>query len=273
MNFQQKLNKIIIKNNSLLCIGLDPDLSKIPEHLKKEADPIFTFNKAIIDNTSDLVCAYKPNIAYYEAEGIEGMKSLKQTLKYATQKYPAIPFICDAKRGDISSTSKQYAKALFDYYGFDAATVNPYLGLDAVESFLDYKDKGIIILCRTSNPSASDFQDFIIKNEPLYVHIAKKIVEWDKKYQNCLMVVGATWPEELGKIRNIASDMFFLVPGIGTQGGDLEKTLRMGLNKNKSGLIINVGRAIIYAGKNKDFAQKAREKTIELKTNINMYRK
>ena len=265
MNFIQKLEKAIRKNNSLLCVGLDSDLEKLPKTFLKKNDPVFEFNKFIIDQTSDLVCAYKPQIAYYEAKGIEGLKSLKRTVEYINKKYPYIPIICDAKRADIGSTSQQYAKSLFDYFSFDAITVNPYLGFDAIEPFLNYKNKGIIILCRTSNPGASDFQDLKINKTPLYIEVAKKVVTWNKTYGNCLMVVGATWPQQLKKVRALAKDMFFLIPGIGVQGGSLEKTLEAGLTKNKSGLIINSSRGII-------FSENPRTAALQLRNNINKYR-
>lgn len=272
MTFNDKLNKIIGKNNSLLCIGLDTDIKKIPQHLLAQEDPIFTFNKAIIDSTFDLVCAYKPNMAFYEAMGIDGLKSLKKTIKYLADKYPQIPTICDGKRGDIGSTSEKYAKSTFEYYGFDSITVNPYLGTDGIEPFLKYSDKGIIILCRTSNPGSVDFQDLNVKGKKLYQKVAEKIIQWDKSYHNCLMVIGATWPEELKQIRKMTSGMFFLVPGIGAQGGDTQKIMEYGLNNKKSGLIINVSRAIIYASKEKDFEKTVREKALEFNRKINKYR-
>lgn len=272
MKFQQRLDKVINKNNSLLCIGLDPDLKKIPSHLLKQQDPIFEFNKAIIDSTHDLVCAYKPNIAYYSALGLNGLKSLQETIKYIHNEYSGVPVILDAKRADIGNTSEKYALELFGIFGADAVTVNPYLGFDSIEPFLKYKDKGIIILCRTSNPGASDFQDLKIENESLYIKVARKIVEWDRKYENCLMVVGATWPHELSAVRAITPNMFFLIPGIGTQGGDLSKTLQTGLRKDKSGLIINLSRGIIYAGNDKEFAGASRAKALIIKEDINKYR-
>lgn len=272
MKFNEKVENIIKKNNSLLCIGLDTDLNKVPQHLLTEEDPMFAFNKAVIDSTFDLVCAYKPNMAFYESEGIDGLKSLKKTIQYLTNKYPDIPTICDGKRGDIGSTSEKYAKAAFDYFGFDSLTVNPYLGSDGVEPFLSHEDKGVIILCRTSNPGSVDFQNLEVNGEKVYKKVAKKIIEWNSKHHNCLMVIGATWPEELGEIRKITDEMFFLVPGVGTQGGDTEKILTYGLNSKKSGLIINVSRAIIYASKGKDFKEAIREKTIEFNNEINKYR-
>lgn len=292
MNFQQKLENLIQKNNSLLCIGLDTDINKIPKHLLEKEDSVFEFNKTIIDKTHDLVCSYKLNIAYYSAEGLKGLESLIKTIRYIHDRYSNTPVILDAKRADVGHTSEAYAKEVFEQINADSVTVNPYLGFDAVEPFLKYKDKGVIILCRTSNPGASDFQDLLVTPDvsigihirsgnvaphrenglPLYLKVAKKIVEWDKKYGNCLMVVGATWPREMKKIREIAKDMFFLVPGIGTQGGDLENTLKNGLTKNKSGLIIHSARAIIYASNGEDFAEKARQKAIKMRDEINRYR-
>ena len=273
MTFKQKLENIIKKNNSLLCVGLDSDLEKIPRHLHKKENPIFEFNKIIIDKTYDLVCAYKPNIAFYASEGLLGLKQLVQTIFYIRLKYPDIPIILDAKRADIGSTSMLYAKEAFDVLKADAVTVNPYLGFDSLRPFLERKGKGIIILCRTSNQGASDLQDLNVNKNPLYLEVAKKVVEWNKMYKNCLMVVGATWPQQLKKIREIASDMFFLIPGVGAQNGNLKNTLRYGFDKNFSGLIISASRSIIFASEEFDFAERAREEALELKNEINKYRK
>lgn len=273
MIFFDKLEKSIKKNNSLLCIGLDGDLARIPKHLLSAPYPLFEFNRAIIDDTSDLVCCYKPQIAYYSAAGAKGLQALKQTIEYIHDRYTSIPVLLDAKRGDIGSTAEKYTEEVFDQLHADAVTVNPYLGFDSVEPFLKRADKGIVILCRTSNPGASDFQDLIVEGKPLYQHVAKRIVDWHQKYQNCLMVVGATWPEQLKDIREIAKDMFFLVPGVGAQGGDLKVTLTNGLRDDKSGLIISSSRGIIYAGNGKDFAKKARDETQRLKNQINTFRK
>lgn len=292
MTFFEKLNVSIKKNNSLLCVGLDTDVKKIPHHLATQKNGILKFNREIIDATADLVCAYKPNIAFYESIGAQGLTILQKTISYIQTTYPEIPVILDAKRADIGSTSEQYAKAVFGFLNADSVTLYPYLGLDSSEPFLKNKDKGIIFLCRTSNPSASEFQDLIVissgerdlvsnkishsarndKPVPLYAKIAEKVVRWDKQYHNCLMVVGATWPKQMREIREIAPDMFFLVPGIGSQGGDLEGTLRAGLRPDKSGLIINAGRSIIYADSSKDFTQRARAETIKLRDEINMFR-
>lgn len=264
MTFLQKLEKTIVRNNSLLCIGLDTDVEKIPKRFLTRSDPVFAFNKELIDQTTDLVCCYKANIAFYSAQGAIGLNALVKTVRYIHELYD-LPFILDAKRADIGNTAEKYAEEAFDVFNADAVTVNPYLGFDAIEPFLKRKDKGVIFLCRTSNKSASDFQDLIVNDEPLYVHVAKKAVEWNKKYKNCLMAVGATWPEELKKIRSIAPDMFFLVPGIGVQSGDLEQTLRLGLTKKKSGLIIHSSRSIIYSNNPKTTAE-------ELSSTINKYR-
>lgn len=272
MSFQQKLERTIKKNNSLLCIGLDTDIQKLPKHLLAENDPIFTFNKATIDATHDLVCSYKINLAFYEANAIEGATVMKKTMHYLNEAYPDIPALADAKRGDIGNTSAMYAQSLFDYYGFDATTINPYLGVDSVEPFLKYKEKGVIILCRTSNPGAADFQDLEVDGEPLYIKVAKKVIEWNKINNNCLLVVGATWPEEMKAIRAVAPGMFFLVPGIGAQGGDLQATLEAGLTKQKSGLLMHSARDILYASNGPDFAEKARERAITTRETINTYR-
>lgn len=272
MTFKHKLTNIIQKNNSLLCIGLDPDMDKIPQYLLDKNNSLFEFNKQIIDETFDLVCAYKPNIAFYESNGIQGLKELKKTIEYLKKNYPEIPIVLDAKRGDIGNTAKMYAKAVFNEWGVDAVTLNPYLGFDALEPFLEYREKGIIVICRSSNKGASDFQDLTLNKHPLYIEVAKKVIDWDKTYKNCFMVIGATWPEELKKVRKLTPHMFFLIPGIGNQGGDIEKTIEAGLTQDKSGLIINISRSILYASSDKDFAQKAREKAQEIKDMINKYR-
>jgi orotidine-5'-phosphate decarboxylase len=273
MTFFEKLDTSVQKNNSLLCVGLDTDIHKIPKFLVEESeDHVFEFNKAIIDATHDLVCAYKPNSAYYEADGIEGLASLEKTIEYIHSIYPEIPVILDAKRADIGSTSEHYAMAAFDYFKADGLTLHPYMGEDSLEFFLKRPDKGCIILCRTSNPSASDFQDLLIEGKPLYIRVGEKVMEWDKKYHNCLMVVGATWPKQMEEIRALAPEMNFLVPGIGSQGGDLEGIMKTGLRPDKAGLIINSGRSIIYASSDEDFAEKAHLEAQKLRDEINKYR-
>lgn len=272
MNIIQKLNKQIDKVNSLVCVGLDSALEKIPSHLQSEKYPQFTFNKAIIDATHDLVCAYKPNSAFYEARGENGMHELKMTFEYIQKKYPDVVTILDAKRADIGTTNLGYVSYIFDHLGSDSVTLHPYLGKEALKPFLDRKDKASIILCRTSNPGAGEFQDLLINNEPLYIHIAALVSQTWNDNNNCMLVVGATYPEEMKKVRLIAGDMPFLVPGIGAQGGDIEKVVKAGMDSKKRGLIINSSRGIIFAAKGDDFAQKAREEALKLKNRINKYR-
>jgi orotidine-5'-phosphate decarboxylase len=272
MTFFQKLDNIIQKNNSLLCIGLDSDFDKLPDFLKKNEFPQFAFNKKIIDVTKYLVCSYKINSAFYEARGEKGVRELKLTCDYLHQNHPDIPIILDAKRADIGNTNKGYVTFAFNFLCTDAVTIHPYLGREAVQPFLDLADKGIIILCRTSNPGASELQNLPVENEPLYKVLAKKIVnEWNTN-GNCLLVVGATFPNEMQEIRKIAGDMTFLVPGIGAQGGDLEKTLRYGLNSKKAGLVIHAARSIIFADNNNEFAEAARNEAEKLKNEINKFR-
>jgi orotidine-5'-phosphate decarboxylase len=267
MKFTEKLDAAVKKNNSLLCIGLDIDLKKIPASLLNKGDPIFDFNKAIIDATKDLVCAYKPNIAFYEMYGIYGMQALIKTIEYASDH---IPIILDAKRGDVGHTASAYAKAIFEIYKADATTINPYMGYDSVEPFLEYKDKGIFILCLTSNVSHEDFQ-MLGKEEPLYKLVAKHVKEWDVS-GNCGLVVGATNPEELKEIRKTVGDMPILIPGIGAQGGDLASSVRYGVSKKGERAIINSSRNIIFASSGDDFAGAARQAARKLKEEINSYR-
>ena len=265
MTFQQKLDVIALKNNSLLCVGLDSDAQKLPKHLAKEKHPQFIFNKGIIDATYDLVCAYKPNSAFYEARGAAGIEELKKTCDYLRETYPDIPIILDAKRGDIASTNEGYATYAFDYLGADAITLHPYLGREALQPFLDRKGKGYIILCKTSNPGAGELQDLKIGRKPLYQVIAEKVTnEWNIN-GNCMLVVGAPYSEELSIVRRIAGDMTFLIPGIGTQGGNVEKTVKAGINSTRAGMIINASRGIIFAGN-------AREEARRLRDEINNYR-
>ncbi len=228
-------DKLIAKwnENKFVCVGLD----------KGE----FEFNKNIIDQTFDLVCAYKPQSAFYEAEGAAGLEALKKTIQCIREKNPDIPIILDAKRGDIGNTNEAYVKATFDDLGVDAVTVHPYLGKESLEPFLNRKDKGIIVLVKTSNPGAGEFQDLQIDGKPLYQVVAERVAnEWNKN-NNCAVVVGATYPEELKKVREIVGDIPILVPGIGAQGGDLQNTLKNGLNSKKQGLIISSSRGIIFA--------------------------
>jgi len=270
MNFADKIRGRWTCQNSLLCVGLDPDINKIPEHIRKCDNPIFEFNRLIIDSTHDLVCAYKPQIAYFSAFGAE--IELEMTIKYIHDNYPDIPVILDAKRGDIGSTAKMYSIEAFDRYKADAVTVNPYLGGDTLRPFLDRKDKGVILLCRTSNPGASDIQDIESDGDKLYRIVARRAAkEWNYN-NNIMLVVGATYPEELKEIRLIAGDIPFLVPGIGVQGGDVEKAVKNGITSDRTGMVINSSRGIIYAGDGKDFTDIARKAAIQLRDEINKYR-
>lgn len=264
MDFIEKLVNATRKNKSLLCIGLDPDPELMPGKIG-----IFDFNKAIIDATSDLVCAYKLNLAFYEALD-EGLDALKRTVKYISND---IPVIGDAKRGDIGNTAKAYAKAIFSNLNFDATTVNPYLGFDSIEPFIQYKDRGVFILCRTSNAGALDFQSLRCQAEPeyrpLFELVALKASQWNI-YGNIGLVVGATYPEELKLIRQSHPDMPILIPGIGAQKGDLEKAVRYGADAHGEKAIISSSRQIIYASR-EDFAQSARQAALSLREQINHY--
>ena len=269
MKFVEKLLNISRKNHSLVCVGLDTDLEKIPEYLLKEEDPIFAFNQKIIDFTSDLVCAYKPNMAFYEAFGSKGWDALKKTCEYIPGE---IPIIIDAKRGDIGNTAKMYAKAFFEVLEADALTVNPYMGKDAVLSFLEYEDKCAFVLCLTSNEGAKDFQLSIVDGKPLYEIVAEKVLSWNEK-ESCGLVVGATRPEQLKRIRKIAPSLPILIPGVGAQAGDIESTVKFGTDKNGELAIINSSRAVLYASHEEDFAQAARKEALRLRDSINLYRK
>ncbi len=268
MNFVEKLTTTMRKNNSLVCVGLDPDQEKTPPEIS-----VAEFNQAIIEATADLVCAYKINLAFYEALGDDGMSILKQTKNFIPDD---IPVIGDAKRGDIGNTAKAYARAIFDYFGFDATTVNPYLGYDSLEPFLQYRDRGIFILCRTSNAGAVDFQSLNVetgdnKNIPLFQVVARKAGEWNR-HGNIGLVVGATYPDELKIIREQHPDMPLLIPGIGAQGGDLELTVRYGVDRRGEKAIINSSRQILYASQGKDFAPAARQAALNLREQINRIR-
>jgi orotidine-5'-phosphate decarboxylase len=260
MNFIDKLLNSARSNNSLLCIGLDPDPELMPPGVS-----VLEFNQAIIEATYDLVCAYKPNLAFYEAMGVEGLRALALTVGCIPD---TVPVIGDAKRGDIGNTAKAYARALFEGYGFDAVTVNPYLGGDSLQPFIEYEDKGVFVLCRTSNPGSVDLQDLKVGKKPLFEVVAKKALEWNE-YGNIGLVVGATYPEDINRVRKICPDMPILIPGVGKQGGDLEAAVRNGVDANREKAIINSSRGIIYASKGKDFAEAARAAAMETRDEIN----
>jgi orotidine-5'-phosphate decarboxylase len=270
MSFMQKLEAAWKTGNSLVCVGLDPDLSRFPESLARTPDAIFAFNKAIIDATHDLVCAYKPQIAYFAAVSAE--EQLEKTIDYIKTNYPRVPVILDAKRGDIGSTAEMYAAEAFSRYNADAVTVNPYMGYDSAEPFLKHKDRGVIFLCRTSNSGGADFQDLDAGGAPLYERVAALITgKWNAN-NNCLLVLGATWPSQMAKIRSIVGDMPFLVPGVGAQGGDVEQLVKAGQTDAGTGLIISSSRAILYASGGSDFAEAARKATLQLRDSINCFR-
>lgn len=256
----------IQKKKSFLCIGLDVDLNKIPSFLLEKEDPIFEFNKAIIDATHHLCVAYKPNTAFYEAYGIDGWKSLKKTIDYINEHHPDIFTIADAKRGDIGNTSSMYAKAFFEDLAFDSVTVAPYMGKDSVEPFLAFENKHTILLALTSNQGAFDLQTKQLGNQELYKKVLEVSKSW-KNSENLMYVVGATKAEYLAEIRNIIPDSFLLVPGVGAQGGNLQDVCKYGMN-DQVGLLINSSRGIIYASNGEDFAQAAAQKASELQVQM-----
>ena len=270
MTFMQKVAAAAQKNQSLVCVGLDPDSAKLPACLKGRADAVLEFNKRIVDTTKDFVCAYKPQAAYYAGQDMDDV--LKESIAYIRSVAPDVPVILDVKRGDIGSTAEWYAKEAFDRYQADAVTVNPYMGLDAVKPFLDYADKGVIILCRTSNPHSGDLQNLVADGMPLYQHVAKLVRdEWNYN-KNAALVIGATYPEELRDLRQMCPELPFLVPGVGAQGGDVEKVVKYGCDKTWGGIIVNSSRGIIYASKADDYAEAAGSAAKALRDQINSFR-
>ena len=275
MNFSEKLAITSQKNNSLLCVGLDPDLNMIPD------DSVVAFNERIIEATINLACAYKPNLAIYESMGIEGLKALQKTIGLIREFNPDMPIIGDGKRGDIGICSQAYARTLFDQYKFDAVTANPYMGFDAVEDFLLHKDKGVFVLCRTSNPSGKDIQELMVTQKgeaaarPLYETVAELALSWNKN-GNVGLVVGATYPEQIRRIRQICPNTLFLIPGVGWQGGKVENTVRSAVNAEGKGFIINVSRQIMYAGRtpkgtHNEAVKRMRHVARQLRNEINSY--
>jgi len=272
VTFIEKLSAAWAANDSLLCVGLDPDMARLPAQFQNNPQGIYQFCTEIIDATADLACSFKPQIAYFAALGAEDQ--LEKICAYAKENYPHIPMILDAKRGDIGATAKQYAREAFDRYGADAVTVNPYMGSDSVEPYMEWSDRGVIILCRTSNAGGSDLQFLKVDGKPLYQHVAKLVAEkWNANGQ-CALVVGATFPEELAQVRGIVGDMPLLVPGIGAQGGDIEATVKAGRTYNSTGMMINSSRAILYAAPQggEDFAAAARRVAQETRDAINAHR-
>ncbi|MFA6445568.1 MAG: orotidine-5'-phosphate decarboxylase [Sterolibacterium sp.] len=278
MKFVDRIEQASRDNNSLLCVGLDPDPARFPAHLADRPDALFEFCRAIVDATADLACCFKPQIAYFSARRAEDQ--LESLIAHIHEKHLGLPVILDAKRGDIGSTAELYAIEAFERYRADAVTVNPYLGRDSVEPFLAHRDKGVILLCRTSNPGGSDLQflevDGPAGKERLYERVARLVAsEWNQHGQ-CALVVGATFPNEIQRVRQLVGDMPLLVPGIGAQGGDIEATVKAGRNSTGMGLMINSSRAILYAGTQADggekFAEAARQVAIQTRDEINRYR-
>jgi orotidine-5'-phosphate decarboxylase len=268
--FIEKLAGSWERSNSLVCVGLDPEIERFPRHIAALPSPIFQFNKAIIDATADLVCAYKPQFAHYAA--YEAEDQLERTIEYIHRSYPGIPVILDSKRGDVGNTAERYAIEAFERYGADAVTVNPYLGGDSLEPFLKHADKGVIILCRTSNPGGRDLQDLQVGVRKLYQVVADLAArEWNSR-GNCLLVVGATYPRELAEVREIVGTMPFLVPGVGAQGGDVAAAVSCGQTAEGTGLIISSSRGILYAGTDDDFTAAARSAAENLRAQINASR-
>ena len=261
MTFIEKLDAAWRTRNSLLCVGLDPDPARFPAHLQGRPDAIFEFCREIIDATADLVCSFKPQIAYFAARGAEDQ--LEDLIAHVHAAHPGVPVILDAKRGDIGSTAEQYAVEAFERFQADAVTINPYMGRDSVEPWLAYPDKGVILLCRTSNPGGSDLQFLDVGDgERLFERVARLVAsDWNTTGQ-CALVVGATFPDEIARVRSIVGDLPLLVPGIGAQGGDIEATVRAGRTAAGSGLMINSSRAILYAGKGEDYAAAARRAAV-----------
>jgi orotidine-5'-phosphate decarboxylase len=268
MTFTQKLREIQLKQNSLVCIGLDVDTNKIPLHLQSSANPVLEFNRQLVEATHDLVCAYKPNLAFYEAMGERGLTALRETLKLIPK---SVLTIGDGKRGDIGNTAERYTKSLFDDFGFDSVTVNPYMGFDSIEPFLKNPEKGVFLLALTSNPGSKDFQRLKINGKPLYEKVARSAKKWNTN-QNIGLVVGATHPRELKTIRKIVPEMPLLIPGIGKQGGDLKSAVRDGCDENGQLAIVNASRSIIYASSGKDFAEAARAEAKKMVEEIGIYR-
>jgi orotidine-5'-phosphate decarboxylase len=270
MHFMQSLQTAWTRNNSLVCVGLDPEPAKFPAHFKNRTDAVFEFCAAIVDATADLACSYKPQIAHFAA--LRAEETLERLIAHIHARHPGVPVILDAKRGDIGSTAQHYVTEAFERFGADAVTLNPYLGRDSVQPFLDRADKGVILLCHTSNPGAADLQDLDVGGKPLYQHVARLVAQEWNTHGNCALVTGATYPEQLAEVRALIGDIPLLVPGIGAQGGDVQAVVRHGRTAAGTGLMINSSRAILYAGNGEDFAEAARKATRDLRDSINRYR-
>lgn len=275
MSFRERLRAASERSGSLLCVGLDPDPARLPTHLgpADDARTVLAFNRAIIEATADLVCAYKPNLGFYLAYGPAGVEALIETRRLIPAE---IPVILDAKVGDLGNTSVAYARAYFDAWNFDAVTVHPYMGEDSLEPFLSRSDRAVFVLVKTSNPGSGDLQDLPVTDEgttePLYLRVAERARRWQDRFGTCGLVVGATYPRQLAEVRERCPDPPILVPGVGAQGGDLTTTVQAGLDPAGGGLLINAARGVIYAGTGPDFAQAARRAAIELRDAINQAR-
>lgn len=259
---------------TLLCVGLDPEPERLPAPLTHRPilEALVAFNTALVDATADLVCAYKPNAAFYEAHGPDGLRALMRTITYIHERAPGVPVLLDAKRGDMANTSRAYSHAIFDVYGADAVTVQPYQGQEALAPFLDRADRGVFVLCRTSNPGAGELQDLPVSGAPLYLHVAERVASAWNTRGNCGLVVGATWPDELRAIRARAGALPILLPGIGAQGGDLAASVRAGMDTTGVGLLVSASRSVIYASPGADFAEAARREAERLRDAINSHR-
>ncbi len=275
MRFHDALLNRWQQHHTLVCVGLDPEPAKFPAALRGRADAVFEFCRAIVDATAELACAFKPQIAHFAALREEA--ALERLIAHIHEQHPGVPVILDSKRGDIGSTAQHYASEAFERYRADAVTINPYMGRDSAQPFLERADKGVILLCRTSNPGGADFQNLPVRDasgaeRPLYQHVAHTVATQWNEHGNCALVTGATFPEELGQVRRLVGDLPLLVPGIGVQGGDVEAVLRHGLAGDGAGLMINSSRGILYAGSGEDFAQAARQAAQALRDEINRLR-
>ena len=275
MSFMQALRARWEQADSLVCVGLDPEPEKFPQQFTDDPDAVFNFCRDIVDATAQYACSFKPQIAHFAALGAED--ALARLIAHIHARHPAIPVILDSKRGDIGSTAQHYAIEAFDRYGADAVTVNPYLGRDSLQPFLDRADRGVVVLCRTSNPGAGDLQDLLVQAEngvarPLYQHVAEKVANQWNEHGNCVLVVGATWPEQLREVRAIVGDVPLLVPGVGTQGGDVAAVVTNAKTRDGTGLIVSSSRAILYASNGDDFAEAAADAARSLRDEINRHR-
>lgn len=270
MSFMQALRLRWQQADSLVCVGLDPEPAKFPASFAVDPDAVFAFCRDIVDATAPYACAFKPQIAHFAALGAED--ALARLVAHVHAAHPGVPVILDSKRGDIGSTAQHYASEAFDRYRADAVTANPYLGRDSVQPFLDRADRGVVVLCRTSNPGAGDLQDLVVDGRPLYQHVAHKVAhEWNS-HGNCALVVGATWPEQLREVRAIVGEVPFLVPGVGAQGGDVEAVVKNAKTADGTGLMVSSSRAILYASGGADYAQAAAQAAKSLRDEINAYR-